>query len=625
MRKVWLPGLKRTLAVLVVAALAALALRILGILQADHPAQSIGLCLVAISILVYFYARSLLSNYKLNLDTGLEWRRPGATESTTNKRSSDNFDPNKAIDAPLSPTGAHRAIATGAPVRASLNFPEDGLRQFFLILPEYCFLVSHDGEMIDSNPAACEALGYKREELLGRPFSNLAAPESAGTMQEAFHRWKAEGELRSQEVTILTKQSERRTVLLNIGSIRSFDGRVLLAMSVVVDITERKRQEQAVKESEERFRLAINTAPMMVWVSGCDKLCTYFNKAWLDFTGRPIEAELGNGWADGVHPEDLQQCVETYEWSFDERKDFRMEYRLLRHDGEYRWIIDIGVPRFSPDGVFAGYIGSCVDVTDRKRAEDDRITMLESIAQLNRAASMGQLAASLAHELAQPLTAILSNAQAAARFANMPEPNLEEIREALKEITEDDQRARAFLFNMRAMFQRQKISRVLVDLNNVILDASRMVRNDAARKGVQIRVNPCSQPVLALGDPTVVQQIILNLVNNAMDAQEHVPLGQKLVTLTSACVQHERMGTILVEDNGSGIREENKSRLFKPFFTTKPNGLGLGLSICRSLIESLDGRIWLVDRPEPGAAFKVELPAVDQQTAKHVSEAPIER
>jgi PAS domain S-box-containing protein len=515
-----------------------------------------------------------------------------------------------------SPTGAHRAIADGAPVRASLNFPEDGLRQFFLIMPEYCFLVSHDGAIIDSNPAACEALEFTREELAGRQLYELASPESSVKMREAFERWKTEGDLRSLEVDIVTRRVERRTVLLNIGSIKRSDGRVILAMSVLVDITERKRTEQAIKESEERFRLAINTAPMMVWVAGTDKLCTYFNKAWLDFTGRSFEFELGDGWAEGVHPDDLRQCIETYEQSFDQRKDFRMEYRLRRHDGEYRWIIDFGVPRFSPEGLFAGYIGSCIDVTDRKRAEDDRITMLDSIAHLNRAASMGQLAASLAHELAQPLAAILSNAQAASRFAHMPEPDLGEIREALAEITEDNQRARAFLFNMRAMFQKQKISRTVVDLNGIIHDVSRMIRNDAERRGVQIRINPSPTPVFVSGDAIVVQQIALNLANNAMDAMQYVPLGQKVLILTTSLNHGGIAGTIMVEDTGCGIADQYKQKLFTPFFTTKRDGLGLGLSICRSLIESLDGRISLIERTGPGAAFHVELPVVPGQVAE---------
>ncbi len=124
------------------------------------------------------------------------------------------------------------------------------------------------------------------------------------------------------------------------------------------------------RESEERFRLVANTAPVMIWMSGPDKLCNHFNQPWLDFTGRPLEKELGNGWAEGVHPEDLKRCLKTYTESFDRRGPFRMEYRLRRHDGEFRWVFDQGVPRFNAGGIFAGYIGSCVDVTEHKLAEE---------------------------------------------------------------------------------------------------------------------------------------------------------------------------------------------------------------------------------------------------------------
>src|SRR5215472_2729307 len=136
-----------------------------------------------------------------------------------------------------------------------------------------------------------------------------------------------------------------------------------------LDITERKHSEERLRESEERFRNMADTAPVMIWIAGPDKGCMFFNKTWLDFTGRNMQQELGNGWAEGVHPDDVDHCVAVYTSSFDARKSFQMEYRLRRADGAYRWLLDNGIPRFTPANIFEGYIGSCVDITERRGAE----------------------------------------------------------------------------------------------------------------------------------------------------------------------------------------------------------------------------------------------------------------
>ena len=142
-----------------------------------------------------------------------------------------------------------------------------------------------------------------------------------------------------------------------------------LIAGLLVHRARRRRVENALRESEERFRVMADTAPVLVWRSGTDKACDFFNQPWLEFRGRTMEQELGSGWTEGVHPADLDQCLVTYTGAFDARRSFRMEYRLQRADGEYRWVLDSGVPRFAPDGAFAGYIGSCFDITERKHAE----------------------------------------------------------------------------------------------------------------------------------------------------------------------------------------------------------------------------------------------------------------
>jgi PAS domain S-box-containing protein len=214
-----------------------------------------------------------------------------------------------------------------------------------------------------------EMLGYDPVEIVGRSVFDFYFPEDVDRKRQILERRRQglrehfDDRLRRRDGSELWVRLAGIPVFKDSGE---FDG----ALAMVSDITERKRAEEALRESEGRFRLVANTAPVLIWMSGPDKLCNYFNQPWLEFTGRPVDAELGNGWAEGVHPEDLEACMDTYTQAFDQRESFQMEYRLRRHDGEYRWILDIGVPRFNADRSFAGYIGSCIDVTDHKLAEE---------------------------------------------------------------------------------------------------------------------------------------------------------------------------------------------------------------------------------------------------------------
>ena len=210
--------------------------------------------------------------------------------------------------------------------------------------------------------------GWTRYEVIGRTPLELGFWVYATQRLTFIDQLQAEGSIREMEILFRRKDGIVRSALVS-SELIEVDGGPC-ALSLIADITEAKRAERARRESEDRFRLVANTAPVMIWMAGADKLCTYVNKPWLDYTGRSLEAELGNGWADVVHPEDSTKCLETYTGAFNRREAFKMEYRVKRSDGEYRWLLDIGVPRFDRDHSFAGYIGSCIDVTERKLAEE---------------------------------------------------------------------------------------------------------------------------------------------------------------------------------------------------------------------------------------------------------------
>lgn len=223
------------------------------------------------------------------------------------------------------------------------------------------------------NEAAERMFACQAESVLGLPIERFI-PDPFRVEHRKYIRRFSESGVSNQAIGALGELAALRVTGQEFpieASISALvvDGQKLFTV-IVRDITERKLAERAVRESEERFRLVANTAPVLIWMSGPDAMFTYFNQPWLDFTGRGLEAELGQGWADGVHPEDLQRCLDTYIQAFDRQEKFKMEYRLRRYDGEYRWVLDIGVPRFSVDHTFAGYIGSCIDITERKQGEE---------------------------------------------------------------------------------------------------------------------------------------------------------------------------------------------------------------------------------------------------------------
>ncbi|HQW89948.1 MAG TPA: PAS domain S-box protein, partial [Nitrospira sp.] len=232
--------------------------------------------------------------------------------------------------------------------------------------------------MIQSwNRGAERVYGYRAEEVLGRPISVLCPPNRLDEVPTMLDRIARGEHVRNVEMVQRRKQGERIDVSLTISPVKDADGCVMGASAIARDVTVKRRIEAALRESEARFRMMADTAPVMVWMAGPDTHITFINKRWLEFTGRTVQEEIGDNWFTGIHADDLDRCRKSYLQAFKSEQPFFLEYRLRRHDGEYRWIMDTGVPLFDEEGQFGGYIGTCMDLTERKDMEDQLRRMLK--------------------------------------------------------------------------------------------------------------------------------------------------------------------------------------------------------------------------------------------------------
>jgi two-component system, cell cycle sensor histidine kinase and response regulator CckA len=394
------------------------------------------------------------------------------------------------------------------------------------------------------------------------------------------------------------------------------DGRPATLRGVMVDITERKRAEAALRESEVRFRALADSAPMMVWSDDPERRCDFVNQRWVDFTGRDLAALPFLGWADLVHPDDRTALVAMHANAFDTRRPFEMDHRFRRADGEYRWVSTHGVPRIDPGGVFRGFIGTSIDITDRRRAEETRQRLETQLRQSQKMEAMGTLAGGIAHDFNNLLAAIGGNLELVSMDLAAAHPvqgNLDEMRGAVRRATELVQRI--LTFSRPETHEQQAIQ-----LAPVVTEAVHLLR-PLIPAGVELvqRVEPNLPDVLA--NASQVHQVLVNLVANAWQAMDGGPgrievrLGMRVVD-QALCETHAdlRPGAhvcLAIQDNGHGMAPATIERIFEPFFTTKSpgKGTGLGLSMVHGIARGHGGTVFVDSEVRRGSTFTVLFPA----------------
>jgi PAS domain S-box-containing protein len=475
-----------------------------------------------------------------------------------------------------------------------------------------------------ANAAMRSLFGFGADEALR--FEDMLArihPDDRARILAEVERAQAAELPFDGEFRILRPDGAERWVLAKGRTLFDFRRRGRRRMGVILEITERKRAAEVLEKERAFLRQVIDVDPNFVFAKDREGRFTLANQAVADAYGTTVDNLIGKTDAD-FNPD--REEVESFRRVDREVIDtlqerFIVEEHLTDARGNVRWVQTVKRPIIDADGSARQVLGASTDITLRRETEMQVKEQRAELAHVARISTMGELAASLAHELNQPLTAILSNAQAALRFLTGKPVNLEEVREILHDIVEDNSRAGEIIRRMRTLAKKERIEFTTLDLASLVRDVAMLVHSDAVLQNIRVSLGLDDGLPSVAGDRVQLQQVVLNLLLNAFDAMKDCPVTEREVRLWAEREEGDAI-RVAVSDRGTGLSGDKLDKIFEPFYTTKGEGLGMGLSICRSIIEAHGGRLWAENNRERGATFYVTLPIAKALDEQGVSNRP---
>jgi PAS domain S-box-containing protein len=495
---------------------------------------------------------------------------------------------------------------------AALQSSEDRLRVVIDTIPATVWSTAPDGSVDFINRRWLESTGLSVENALGWNWSSVVHPDDLPLFVEGWHRALAAGESMESEARLWQADGEYRWFLIRNVPLRDESGNIVKWYGTSIDIEDRKQSEDALRQS----RAYLSEAQRLSHTGSFGWTVSSGELYWSAETYRIFQYERTPKPSmefvfQRAHPEDALGVKEVVARASQDGKDFDFEHRLLMPDGSVKYVHVVAHGERGESGALE-FVGAVMDVTavkeaERKikRAEEGLRQAQADLARVNRVTTMGELTAALAHEVNQPLSAIVANGHACQRWLSGDPPNFAKAHEAVGRIIRDGQDAGDIVRRVRALFRGAPGERDVLDLNEVIGEVLRLLRGDAGKRGIAVETDLDKNLPSVVADRIQLQQVVLNLVLNGIEAMDQVADHPKTIFIRSAW-ESPNTAVVEVRDHGAGF--ENPERAFEAFFTTKQNGMGMGLAICRSIIEAHHGRLWVAPSEGPGATICFTIP-----------------
>ena len=453
--------------------------------------------------------------------------------------------------------------------------------------------------------------GKSLDEVTASDWSSLVHPEDWDRVLRQWSHSVQTGEPFDGEFRTRRADGVYRWVHSRVEPLRDHEGQIVRWYNLLTDVDDRKRVEEALRASEQNLRLIVDSIPGMVGTYTPAGELEFASQQVRDYTGRTLE-ELKR-WELLIHPAERDEVIKVWSQSVESGRPLDVEFRLLGADGSYRWFHARVVPQKNATGRISRWYGLITDINSEKSAKEALLDTQTRLSRATRFATVGELAASIAHEVNQPLAAVVANGQACLRWLSANPPTLEKAREATERIVRDSKEAGEVVRRIRALFKREASEKAPVDVNEIIGEVLSLLEGEMSKRRVALVTSLQKDLPNVGGDRVQLQQLLFNLLLNGIEAMDSISDGHRTLTVRSSL---QPGGAALIEINDSGVGIPDTDKVFEAFFTTKEKGLGMGLTLCRSIIEIHNGRLWAVSQG-CGTSFFFTLPAVDAAAREH--------